>query len=126
VPWRRIERQTRELLGAFDVRAAGPRVAARTLSGGNQQKLVLARELSDAPAALVVENPTRGLDIRASAAVRERLRAARAAGTAIVMHSGDLDETLALADRILVVHAGRVREAPRDRDVVGRMMLGAT
>ena len=124
VPWRRIERETRELLGAFDVRAAGPRAAARTLSGGNQQKLVLARELSDAPAALVVENPTRGLDIRASAAVRDRLRAARAAGTAIVLHSGDLDETLALADRILVVHAGRVREAPRDRDRVGRMMLG--
>ena len=125
IAWREMEAETRGLMTAFDVRAAGPRVPARTLSGGNQQKLVLARELADAPAALVVENPTRGLDIRASAAVRDRLRQARDAGTAVVLHSGDLDETLALADRILVVHAGRVSEAPRDRDVVGRMMLGA-
>ena len=125
VPWKRVEEQTGELLRTFDVRAAGPRVPARTLSGGNQQKLVLARELADAPAALVAESPTRGLDIRASAAVRDRLREARDAGTAVVVHSGDLDELLALADRILVVHQGRVVEAPRDRERVGRMMLGA-
>jgi simple sugar transport system ATP-binding protein len=101
----------------------------RTLSGGNQQKLVLARELDvenpSGPQALVVENPTRGLDVRATTDVHARLRAARDAGTAVVMYSSDIDEVLLLADRVLVVFEGRVREAPVDREVVGRLMLGA-
>jgi simple sugar transport system ATP-binding protein len=119
--------ETRRLLAAFDVRSAGPTAPARALSGGNQQKLVLARELRGEVAALVVENPSRGLDIRATDDVHRRLRDARAAGTAVVVYSGDLDEVLLLADRVLVVHAGQVREAPAvDRDLVGRAMLGAS
>lgn len=113
---------------SFDVRAAGVDARMRTLSGGNQQKLVLARELDveslAGPRALVVENPTRGLDVRATTDVHARLRAARDAGTAVVMYSSDIDEVLLLADRVLVVFEGRVREAPVDREVVGRLMLG--
>jgi ABC-type uncharacterized transport system ATPase subunit len=125
VPWRALADRTRALLAARDVRADGPAVLARTLSGGNQQKFVLARALDDAPPALVVENPTRGLDFRATAAVHEALRAARAAGIAILCYSSDLDEVLALADRVLVLHDGVVRAVPRDREQVGRAMLGA-
>jgi simple sugar transport system ATP-binding protein len=125
MPWRAIGRRTSELLDRFDVRAAGTHAAAGTLSGGNQQKLVLARELAGEPAVLVVESPTRGLDIRASEAVHLRLREARAAGAAVIVYSADLDEVLALADRVLVVHAGTVRETPPERALVGRAMLGA-
>lgn len=106
-----------------DVRAAGVRQPVSALSGGNQQKLVLARELDAGAEALVLENPTRGLDVRAAAAVHERLRTARDTGVAIVLHATDLDEVLPIADRMIVVHAGRVREVPVDREAVGRAMV---
>ena len=122
--WPLVEHRTRALLQSFDVRAAAPDVPVAVLSGGNQQKLVLARELEDVPAVLIAENPTRGLDVHSSAGVRERLRAAASAGTAVVVHTSDLDELLALATRILVVYGGRVQEVPNDRDAVGRGMLG--
>jgi simple sugar transport system ATP-binding protein len=73
---------------------------------------------------LVVENPTRGLDIRASQAVHERLRAAAAGGAAVVLYSSDLDEVLELATRVIVLHGGHARECPPDRDAVGHAMLG--
>jgi simple sugar transport system ATP-binding protein len=123
----------------FDVRAPSIGATMRTLSGGNQQKLVLAREMTDAMAeeptsgiaspalqALVVENPTRGLDVRATAEVHARLRAARDRGTAVVMYSSDLDEVFALATHIVVMRAGTLSEVPLDRDAVGRAMLGTT
>ena len=127
--WSSASSRTRTLMSAFDVRAANPAVALRTLSGGNQQKLVLARELTPdsaapAPAALVVENPTRGLDVRATADVHRRLREAAAAGAAVVMYSSDLDEVLALASRVMVVFGGEVRELPMDRESIGQAMLG--
>ena len=125
MPWRRVRGDTSALLARFDVRASGADAVMRDLSGGNQQKFVLARELGGAPTALVVENPTRGLDIRAAEDVRARLRAARNNGLAVVMYSEDLDEVLALADRVLVMHAGEVSEPALDRDAVGRAMLGA-
>jgi general nucleoside transport system ATP-binding protein len=71
-----------------------------------------------------VENPTRGLDVRATADVHARLRVARDEGMAIVVYSGDLDELLALADRVYVAYAGTLREVPGDRDAVGAAMLG--
>jgi simple sugar transport system ATP-binding protein len=132
LPWRGIRDHTRGLLAEFAVRAASDAVAASTLSGGNQQRLVLAREMhrslgaAVATSALVVENPTRGLDLHATAAVHARLRSARAAGMAVVIYASDIDETLALADRILVLAHGTVREVPHDRDLVGRAMLGLT
>ena len=124
IPWRAVKRETEALVDAFDIRAASVDMPARTLSGGNQQKLVMARELSDEPQLLVAENPTRGLDIRATRAVHDRLRQTAANGAAVVVYSSDLDEVLALATRIIVVHAGRTREASLDREDVGRAMLG--
>jgi simple sugar transport system ATP-binding protein len=86
---------------------------------------VLARELDGDPALIVAENPTRGLDIRASAFVREQIRAARGRGAAVVVYSSDLDEILDLADRVLVVHSGVVSEVALDRGRIGAAMLGA-
>ena len=135
--WPSLAARTRALMRAFDVRAPSAESTMRTLSGGNQQKLVLAREMTPerqhgeargpvapAPQALVIENPTRGLDVRATAEVHARLHAARAAGAAIVMYSSDLDEVLATATRIVVLRAGTLQEVPLDRDAVGRAMLG--
>ncbi len=126
MPWKTLERDTAALLRTRDVRASNEHVAIRTLSGGNQQKFVVGRELADAPAALVVENPTRGLDIRATADVHAALRAARDAGTAVVVYSSDLDEVLLLADRVLVVAGGTVRDVGSDRETVGLAMLDAS
>jgi ABC-type uncharacterized transport system ATPase subunit len=124
MPWGALRESTATLLSQFDVRAPGPIAVARTLSGGNQQKFVLGRELADQPQALVVENPSRGLDFKATAAVQQALRDARDAGTAVVVYSSDLDEVLLLADRVYVMHTGTVREVRGDRDEVGRAMLG--
>jgi simple sugar transport system ATP-binding protein len=126
VPWSALRTETTALMRQRDVRADSESTAMRALSGGNQQKLVLGRELAGAPAALIVENPTRGLDIRATADVHAALRSARDDGTAVVVYSSDLDEVLALADRVVVVSGGRLRtDVPNDRDAVGRAMLGA-
>lgn len=127
--WRTWQERAATLVGRYDVRGPGSaasmaRRPVQVLSGGNQQKLVVGRELADGPPLVVAENPTRGLDVRAAAAVRQQLRAAAAAGAAVVVYSPDLDEVLTLADRMLVVHAGTVSECPRDRDAVGRAMLG--
>ena len=125
VRWRELNAMTTEAMRRFDVRAAGAEVGARSLSGGNQQKFVLARELEGPPPALVVENPGRGLDVRAIADVMGQLLQARSVGVAIVAYCSDIDESLAIADRMLVVFAGTVREVPVERDAVGRAMLGA-
>jgi len=124
--WSAARARTAELIERFGIRALGPDVPAGTLSGGNQQKVVLARALEQAPRVLVAENPTRGLDIQATVEIHDRLRAAAAQGVAVLVYSTDLDEVLELSHRVLVVHAGKVREAPKgaDRRVVGEMMLG--
>jgi general nucleoside transport system ATP-binding protein len=128
IDWRAQRERTQALMRAFDVRAASARVPMRTLSGGNQQKLVLAREIepdhSAGQRAIVAENPTRGLDVRATADVQARLRAACEGGSAIILYSSDIDEVLLLAMRVLVVYAGIVQETPLDRDAIGRAMLG--
>lgn len=122
--WRRWNRRARALALEYDVRLASVDDTTRTMSGGNQQKLVLARELADAPALVVAENPTRGLDIRASSFVHDRLRAAALAGSAVIVYSTDFDEVLALATRLLVAYAGRIESMPVDRERAGRAMLG--
>ncbi len=124
--WGSLRAATADIVTRFDVRTSGVSATARALSGGNQQKLVLGRELADRPDALVVENPTRGLDFRAIASVHAALRAARDAGTAVLMYGSDIDEVLALADRVYVMHNGAVLESTHDRDVVGRAMLGGS
>jgi simple sugar transport system ATP-binding protein len=123
--WQAVREATVETVSRFDVRARGPEARARELSGGNQQKLVFGREIGVRPLAVVAENPTRGLDIRATSAVHDHLRAARDAGSAVVVYSSDLDEVLSLADRMVVVHAGVVRNFHGSRDEIGRAMLGA-
>jgi simple sugar transport system ATP-binding protein len=126
VEWPKRRRAAEQLTREYDVRATSVDDAASSLSGGNQQKLVLARELSDRPAVIVAENPTRGLDIRAAAAVHTRLRDAAARGSAVIVYSSGLDEVLALATRVVAVHAGRLTNVPNDRETAGRAMLGLT
>ena len=108
--------------------APGHAVPVATLSGGNQQKLVLARALESGPRVLIAENPARGLDLRATADVWERLRAAARDGIAVLVYSSDLDEVLSIASRVVVVREGRAREAPvgADRRAVGELMLGVS
>ena len=127
IAWGEAEACTAELIRDFAITAPGPRARAAALSGGNQQKLVLARELSRVPAVIVAENPTRGLDISAAAAIHARLRSAAAAGAAVLFYSADLDEVLYLADRIIVVARGMIVEAPAGalRSEIGAMMLRA-
>ncbi len=124
--WPRLRDATASIIARSDVRSGGVRVPARTLSGGNQQKFVLGRELADAPEAVVAENPSRGLDFQATTAVHDALRAARAAGAAIVVYSSDLDEVLQLSDRVFAMYNGQLVGTPRDRDAIGRAMLGVT
>jgi simple sugar transport system ATP-binding protein len=125
IDWAAAESQTAALLRAYDVAAPGPRARAGSLSGGNQQKLVIARELSRHPRVVVAENPTRGLDLRATAAVHQRLRDAANGGAAVLVHSSDLDEVLELAGRVLVVSRGVVTAPPpgAGREEIGAMML---
>jgi simple sugar transport system ATP-binding protein len=104
-----------ELIARYRIRAQGPDARLETLSGGNVQRTVLARELSGDAAVLVVQNPCAGLDIAATAETRARLVAARNAGAAVLLVSEDLDELLELSDRIVVMFEGRlVHETPRE------------
>ncbi|MFI5279526.1 MAG: ABC transporter ATP-binding protein [Gemmatimonadales bacterium] len=121
-------RAAQDAIAEFRIQVRGHESPARTLSGGNQQKVVLARVLGGAPALLVAENPTRGLDIRSAADVHACLRrAARERGLGVLFHSTDLDETIALADRMAVMVGGRwtwVSDTARTRAAVGALMLG--
>jgi simple sugar transport system ATP-binding protein len=125
VDWRVARARTATLLGEYEVVAPGPDVPAAVLSGGNQQKVVVARELAREPRVVVAENPTRGLDLRAAAAIHERLRRAAAAGAAVLVYSSDLDEVLALAGRVLVASRGTLIEPPpgATRAQVGELMV---
>ena len=123
--WPNIEARTRDLIDRFGIAASSPRVLAGTLSGGNQQRLVVARALERPVDLVVADNPTRGLDLMATAFVHDQLRRTAALGAVVVLHSSDLDEVLGLASRILVVFAGAVRELPADREAVSAAMLGA-
>ncbi|HSG09357.1 MAG TPA: ABC transporter ATP-binding protein [Longimicrobiales bacterium] len=130
VRWSALRAQTRDLLARFDVKAAGPGVRAATLSGGNQQRLVVARELEMARDLLVAENPTRGLDVAAAAFVHGELQRLGQADQppGVVLISTDLDEVLALSHRIFVMVRGRLTSVPdgaRSREGVGALMLAA-
>ncbi len=124
--WPSLRRRTTALLESFDVRGGAADTPAAALSGGNQQKLIFARVLERTPRVLVVEDPTRGLDVQATAAIHARLRAVAAGGAAVIVHSSDLDEVLELADRLFVMASGHLTELPIDtpRDAVGDVMLG--
>jgi simple sugar transport system ATP-binding protein len=124
--WGVIHRWAAALLARFDVRGGGPLSAASALSGGNVQRLVVARELSEPPRLLVAAHPTRGVDVRGIDFIHRQLVAARDAGAAILLVSAELDELLALADRLLVLFDGRIvaelTTATPDR--LGALMTG--
>jgi len=117
-----------ELMERFDIRAPGPGTLCRQLSGGNIQKVLLARELSSRPRVLVAASPTRGLDVGATGYVRQVLRDQARSGVAVLLLSEDLDEILELADRIAVLYEGEVvgvvPAAGADRHRLGLMMAG--
>ncbi len=120
--------RAREVLESFDVRPPDPYALGRELSGGNQQKVVLARELSVSPRTVVAVNPTRGLDLGAQSDIQRRLSDLRSEGVAIVLISTDLDEIMALSDRIGVLYKGTVRgpyaRTKVTREDIGRLMAG--
>ncbi len=121
--------RTQALLQAYDVRPPDPEVPLQALSGGNQQKVVVARELDAKPKLLVVVQPTRGLDIGAVAQVHAKLREARDNGAGVVLVSLDLEEVLKLSDRVYVLFEGRVtgtfNRPEFDERELGRRMLAA-
>jgi simple sugar transport system ATP-binding protein len=103
-----IHRRTVDIVRRFDVRPPDPYLPARALSGGNQQKLVIGRELELGPKVLLVSQPTRGVDIGAIEFIHRKLVALRDAGCAILLISAELEEVMSLSDRLLVIHGGRV------------------
>ncbi|WP_375462746.1 ABC transporter ATP-binding protein [uncultured Methylobacterium sp.] len=130
--WLRVDRAavragTLAALAAFDVRGArSPRQKASLLSGGNAQKLVIAREFAQAPRFVVAHSPARGLDVRAALDVHHRLREARDAGAGVLLISEDLDEVMLVADRIGVMSRGAIVgefTAPADRQAIGAAMV---
>jgi ABC-type uncharacterized transport system ATPase subunit len=126
-PQRLIE-HARKLIKEFDVRGGGPQTRAGALSGGNQQKLVVGREVDRDPAVLIAAQPTRGLDVGAIEYMHRRLVQERDEGRAILLVSLELDEVLALSDRILVLYEGQiVAEHPSgaSEEEIGLEMLGA-
>ncbi|MBW9088717.1 ABC transporter ATP-binding protein [Rhizobium wenxiniae] len=117
-----------KIISAFDVRGGSPTSRIRLLSGGNMQKLILGRNLIEHPRILLAAQPARGLDEGAVAAVHERILEARKAGTAVLLISEDLDEVMALADRIQAIVGGRLSPSVNAEDVdarrLGLMMAG--
>jgi simple sugar transport system ATP-binding protein len=123
-----IEKHARELIDEFDVRPADPALPARALSGGNQQKLIIGREFDLRPKLLLVSQPTRGVDIGAIEFIHRKLVELRDAGCAILLVSAELEEVTALADRLLVIHdgkiAGEVDPARTTVERIGLLMTG--
>lgn len=119
---------TEGLIHDYDVRATGPDALSGTLSGGNQQKFILGRELSAKPPVIIANKPTRGLDIGAAANIHEILLKERERGAAILLISTDLDELFALCDRIMVIYNGQsmgeMPEGKADAETIGLMMTG--
>ena len=117
---RRAQQHAAELIEQFNIRARSPRQRAGTLSGGNQQKVVLARELSRHPDVIIASEPTRGLDIEATRYVHEQLRAAAARGARILLITSDLDEAFALADAVQVIYRGKLSERMSPAEAAAR------
>jgi len=126
---RRIVRFTQDLLDRFGIRGARPDTATRLLSGGQLQRLLLAREMALDPRVIVAVHPTRGLDVAATQQVQEWLVDAREKGTSVLLISEDLDEVLQLSDRVAVLYEGQivgtVAGADADRGTIGLMMAGS-
>jgi simple sugar transport system ATP-binding protein len=123
------DRLADELIAEFDVRTPGRETMAKQLSGGNQQKVVVARELGRDLNLFIASQPTRGVDVGSIEFIHERIIATRDAGKPVVIISTELDEVTGLADRIAVMYRGRIVgivDASTSRETLGRMMAGAT
>ena len=123
-----MDQHCQHLMTDYDIRPADPSLKSNLFSGGNQQKIVLARELSSQPNILLVGQPTRGVDIGAIEFIHKQLLAMRDRGCAVVLVSVELDEIMSLSDRIMVMNEGRnmgiVRRADTDIQQIGLMMAG--
>ncbi|HEY4955817.1 MAG TPA: ABC transporter ATP-binding protein [Gemmatimonadaceae bacterium] len=124
----RIADNAQTMIESFDIRPPSPELPARALSGGNQQKVVIAREMGQDFTVLLASQPTRGVDVGAIEFIHDRLRAARAANKAILLVSAELNEVLALADRVAVMYRGRfavvMPASEATEDVLGEYMIG--
>ena len=131
-PWLLVRRSTeravaRDHTAQFNVRMTGVDQLVGALSGGNQQKVVLAKWLASGPRILILDEPTRGIDIGAKVEVHRIISELAASGLGIILISSDLPEVLAMSDRILVLHEGRITaEIPHDRATQERVMFAAT
>jgi general nucleoside transport system ATP-binding protein len=124
-----IAQAARDRIAEFDVRTSSPDAAVGTLSGGNQQKVIVARELAREVKLLIASQPTRGVDVGSTEFIHARVVKERDAGTAVLLVSSELDEILALADRIAVMYRGKILatlppDAPREQ--IGLLMAGVT
>jgi simple sugar transport system ATP-binding protein len=126
---RAIAARARDIVHRFDVRPPDVALPARALSGGNQQKLVIGRELTLPPTLLVAAQPTRGVDIGAIEFIHRQIVALRDAGCAVLVVSAELEEVTALADRLLVLRdgriAGEVDPGTASQEQIGLLMTGA-
>ncbi len=127
---RAARQDTERIIEDYDVRTPGPNVLARALSGGNQQKLIVGREMSSDPILLIASHPTRGVDVGAQAAIWDHIKTARRNGLAVLLISADLDELIGLSDRIEVILRGRLvgtfDPASVTPEQLGSAMTGAT
>lgn len=123
-----IRANAQRLLHEYRIKASGLAAKARELSGGNQQKIILAREISSSPRVIIANQPTRGLDIGASMYVREKLLEQREKGVSILLISADLEELLQISDRIAVIYEGQIKGILENKNVsiekIGMLMAG--
>ena len=130
IQWSSVRKHVEELMQRFEIQATGPNAPAKSLSGGNQQKLIVGRELAKDPAVIVASQPTRGLDVASAKYIRDLLVDMRNRGRAILLVSADLDEVLAHSDRVAIMFEGKFmtacKPADLDRETVGMLMGGVT
>ena len=123
-----INQHARELMAEFDVRGDNELISVKSLSGGNQQKAIIAREIDRNPKLLIVSQPTRGLDVGAIEYIHKRLIQARTEGRAVLVVSFELDEILNVSDRIAVIHDGKIQGVvtpeTTDKQALGILMVG--
>jgi simple sugar transport system ATP-binding protein len=125
---KKIHQFSEDLIGAYDIKTAGRDALTKSLSGGNLQKVMLARELAGKPAVVIASQPTRGLDVGAMEYIHQRILEERERGAGVVLISEDLDEIFALSDRITVLFEGEIMgEVPVEdasREQIGLWMSG--
>lgn len=128
IDWKAARRRAVDAIDQFSIRASGPEALAGDLSGGNIQRVILARAFARRPTLLILHNPTRGLDLQSTQFVYEQVRAATEMGCSVLLISEDLDEVIALSDRVLALYSGHVTgrwtRGNVDPFVVGRAMTG--